>query len=104
MSLETDTDIPRGKSLKAAVRAGPAQKKEDERKKRARALAKKRRDQEKALQRQRFIEREPRDDDVITISEACIEASGYERPISRATYYRLARKGLMPAPMHPTKS
>jgi hypothetical protein len=37
----------------------------------------------------------------LTLDEAC-KIIGGTRPISKATYYRNVRRGLLPAPHHPT--
>jgi hypothetical protein len=48
-----------------------------------------------------YPEREPCDDDLITIREACVEIGG-SKPISLPSYYRGAKAGIYPPPLHPS--
>lgn len=41
------------------------------------------------------------DDDLITIKAACAILGGSESPLDRSTYYKGAREGRFPKPIHP---
>lgn len=42
------------------------------------------------------------DDEAFTIEEACLQVGGKNNPISKPTYYRGVKKGIFPAPYHPS--